>query len=350
MPPPMSSRARLALPLLVALAAGLPAAPALAQDPAAPPAPPSPSAPPAPPAPPEPAPPAPVVAKLALAAERVGSRATVLAGDRWRVRGTLTPYVAGQRVTVTFLAGGRQVRARSMLLRPSRTGRSGSFVLGHRARSPRPVTVRAVHEATAELAAVEAAPARVQVLPRRAAPGSRGPAVLRLQERLGALGYVVGRRGRLDARTARAVLAFRKVAGLARTSSADVAVFRALAQGRGAYPVRFPRHGRHVEADLSLQVIALVGAGGKVERIYPISSGAPVTPTVLGSFRFYRKDPGTNAIGMVHSSYFIRGYAIHGYASVPTYPASHGCLRVPIPDALAIFRWVRLGGRIDVYR
>ena len=75
-----------------------------------------------------------------------------------------------------------------------------------------------------------------------------------------------------------------------------------------------------------------------------------MTPTVLGSFRFYRKDPGTNALGMVHSSYFIRGYAIHGYASVPTYPASHGCLRVPVPDALAIFRWVRLGGRIDVYR
>ena len=36
---------------------------------------------------------------------------------------------------------------------------------------------------------------------------------------------------------------------------------------------------------------------------------------------------------MVYSSYFIRGYAIHGYADVPTYAASHGCLRMPIPDA-----------------
>ena len=36
---------------------------------------------------------------------------------------------------------------------------------------------------------------------------------------------------------------------------------------------------------------------------------------------------------MVDSNYFIRGYAIHGYAEVPTYAASHGCLRVPIPDA-----------------
>ena len=65
-----------------------------------------------------------------------------------------------------------------------------------------------------------------------------------------------------------------------------------------------------------------------------MSSGKPSTPTVLGRFRVYRKTPGTNAKGMVDSTYFIRGYAIHGYASVPTYNASHGCMRVPIPDAL----------------
>ena len=52
---------------------------------------------------------------------------------------------------------------------------------------------------------------------------------------------------------------------------------------------------------------------------------------------------------MVDSTYFIRGYAIHGYYDVPTYNASHGCLRVPIPDARAIYDWVRLGDRIDVY-
>ena len=63
----------------------------------------------------------------------------------------------------------------------------------------------------------------------------------------------------------------------------------------------------------------------------------------------YSKTPGTNAKGMVHSNYFIRGYAIHGYASVPTYPASHGCVRVPIPDAMSIYNWVRLGDRIDTY-
>ena len=113
--------------------------------------------------------------------------------------------------------------------------------------------------------------------------------------------------------------------------------------------VRFPGHGRHVEADLSRQVLALI-VGGRVERIYHTSTGAPATPTILGSYRVYRKDLGTNAKGMVHSSYFIRGYAVHGYPSVPVYPASHGCLRVPLADALSIYNWLRYGDRVDVYR
>ena len=53
---------------------------------------------------------------------------------------------------------------------------------------------------------------------------------------------------------------------------------------------------------------------------------------------------------MVHSNYFIGGYAIHGYTSVPTYPASHGCIRVPIPNALQIDRQIDLGQTIFVYR
>jgi lipoprotein-anchoring transpeptidase ErfK/SrfK len=52
---------------------------------------------------------------------------------------------------------------------------------------------------------------------------------------------------------------------------------------------------------------------------------------------------------MVDSSYFIRGYAIHGYHEVPTYAASHGCLRVPIPNALSIYDWVQYNTPVDVY-
>ena len=63
----------------------------------------------------------------------------------------------------------------------------------------------------------------------------------------------------------------------------------------------------------------------------------------------YRKDFGINSEGMVDSNYFITGYAIHGYADVPTYPASHGCLRVPVPEALSIYSWLQLGTPVDVY-
>src|SRR5207245_2590248 len=93
---------------------------------------------------------------------------------------------------------------------------------------------------------------------------------------------------------------------------------------------------------LSLRV-AESGAqrGGHVRALYTMSSGKPSTPTVIGRFQVYSKTPGENAEGMVDSNYFIRGYAIHGYHEVPMYAASHGCLRIPIPDAPAVFGWVQ---------
>ena len=169
------------------------------------------------------------------------------------------------------------------------------------------------------------------MLPDHVGVGARGDAVRLLQRALKALGYVPGRRGTLRRRApARAVLAFRKVSGLPRTSIADRAVFRRIASGGGRFRVRYPGHGKHVEAESRMQVIALIDHG-KVQRIYPTSSGKPSTPTVLGHFRFYSKTPGFNAKGMYFSNYFIRGYAIHGYYDVPVYNASHGCLRVPEP-------------------
>jgi len=340
---------RTATLVLVVLLLGVPAT-ARAQDLLAPaPATTTPAAPTAP-APAPAAAPAPVVGRLTLRAERVGGARAVLAGERWRVRGRLTPYVARQQVLVRFVRAGRKLKVRRITVRPSRTGRSGTFLVAFSTRRPGRVGVRASHPATPELAAAVARPTAVDVLPLRARSGTRGLAVRILQQRLARLGYVVGRRGSFDARTARAVLAFRKVTGMARTSTADRTVFRRLARGGGAFRVKHPSHGRHVEADLSRQVVALISAGGKVERIYPTSSGAPSTPTIRGSFRIYRKDPGTNALGMVHAAYFVGGYALHGYRSVPTYNASHGCLRLPVPDALSIFRWVRYGTRVDTYR
>jgi lipoprotein-anchoring transpeptidase ErfK/SrfK len=145
------------------------------------------------------------------------------------------------------------------------------------------------------------------------------------------------------------VIAYRKLTGLPRVSYADADLLRKLSHGAGAFHVRFPRDGRHVEADLSTEVLAEIAPGGRVQNIYPMSSGKPSTPTVTGHFRVYEKTPGFNSEMMLDSNYFIAGYAIHGYPEVPTYAASHGCLRVPNLDAPSIYSWVRIGTPIDVY-
>ena len=294
--------------------------------------------------------PAPVEAQLTLKAERVGGpRATTLTGSSVRVVGRTTAFVAGQAVNVRFYERGRKRGAKRVELRPGPNG-TGLFMLSYQPVAPGPLSIRAAHDPTPQLGGLAARARTVDVLPRRVLPRSGKASIRALQRRLRRMGYVTGQPGVFDGRTSRAVLAFRKVTGMARTTNASVEVMRAIARGKGTFKVRFPKHGRHIEGDLSRQVLAFIGAGGRVERIYHTSSGAPATPTVLGSFRVYLKTPGVNAKGMVDSAYFIRGYATHGYYSVPIFPASHGCFRLPIPDARSVFNWIDIGTPVDVYR
>ena len=271
-----------------------------------------------------------------------------LSGERFRVRVIVTPYVPGQTVTVRIERGASKLRVKQLAIVQPQGATAGQALIGFTPKRGGRLRIRASHLATPELGTAVAPERTVSVVTAKVSDGGRGPSVRLLQRLLVSKGYVTGQRGLFDARTARAVLAFRKLSGLQRTSVADRQVFRRLVRGGGTFKVRYPNHGHHVEADLTHQVMALID-GGRVQRIYPISSGAPVTPTVLGSFRVYRKDPGTNAKGMVFSSYFTGGYAIHGYAQVPIYPASHGCLRTPVPDAVPIYDWVKFGDRVDVY-
>jgi hypothetical protein len=226
-------------------------------------------------------------------------------------------------------------------------GRRGAFALTIRRKTPGTYAVRAVHARTAALGYARARSTRVHVLGADLGWGHGGAAVRLLQRGLRALHYPAPRSGVYDAATSRAVMAWRKVTHRARLYTANRGVLLAVLAGQGAWKVRHPHAGRHVEADISLQVLALVD-GSHVVRIQHMSSGKPSTPTVIGRFQVYRKSPGTNSEGMVDSNYFIRGYAIHGYASVPTYNASHGCLRVPIPDAATIYRWVHIGDLVYV--
>jgi L,D-transpeptidase-like protein len=277
---------------------------------------------------------------------RVGHDDVVLRGDRVRVRGTTAPYVAGQKVTVRLYEGGKKLKAKAATIKPIAGGKGG-FVVSLKPRSGR-LTVRASHRATPEQVTMVAKARRLLVVKPTAAPGARGPIVRLVQRRLAGLHYVVSRSGTFDASTGRAVTAYRKMRGMSRVAYVSRDVVRGLLARRGSFKPRYPSHGRHVEVDLSRQVMALM-RGKRVQRIYSVSSGKASTPTVLGRFKVYSQTIGTNSLGMVDSSYFIGGYAIHGYASVPTFPASHGCVRVPVPNARSIYNWLRIGDRVDVY-
>jgi peptidoglycan hydrolase-like protein with peptidoglycan-binding domain len=306
-----------------------------------------------PPAPPATPPTEPVAAiapgHVRLRLERVGGRPLLaLTGERVVVRGVVRPYVAGQKVLVRFYRNGRRVAAKTADVLATVHG-AGQFRVSYTSPVGGLVGARAEHAASPQQAAFSASSPPVRFVRADMRLGSSGPEVRLLQEELAAWHYAIPVNGVYDEATGRAVVAYRKVVGLARVESVNAGLFHALQHGEGSFRVRYRGDGRHVEADLSRQVLAEIEAGGRVRRIYTMSSGKLSTPTVVGRFRVYTKTPGTNAKGMVDSNYFIRGYAIHGYAEVPTYAASHGCLRIPIPDAPAVFAWVALGTPVDVY-
>jgi peptidoglycan hydrolase-like protein with peptidoglycan-binding domain len=321
----------------VTLGAGqLPAAPASG-------APPTPA-----PAPPAPAPVTPA-GRVELALGDVGgSPPFALVAARIVVRGIVTPYVGGQTVQVSFYREHRKVEVKTVSVVASGTG-AGQFHIDFASAYAGLVEARAVHSATAQQGAFSGRSAGVHFVNPNVRLGAQGQSVRLLQSELDVLHYAVPLSGVFEEGTGRALIAYRKVTGLERIPYAGRRVFELLEHGAGSFHVHYPRDGRHVEADLTRQVLAEIEPGGRVRAIYTMSSGKPSTPTVIGRFQVYLKTPGVNSEGMVDSNYFIRGYAIHGYPEVPIYAASHGCLRLPIPDAASVYAWVRLGTTVDVY-
>ncbi len=303
-----------------------------------------------PPAPAVPAPTPPAVSgSISLQLQKVGgSPPFALVGGRIVVRGVVTPYVGGQTVKVSFYREGRKVEVKTVSVIAIGNG-AGQFHINFASHYAGLVEARAAHYATAQQGAFAGRSPGVRFVNPDIGPGASGQSVRLLQSELDVLHYAVPLSGYFDEGTGHALIAYRKMTGLERVPAAGRRVFELIERGAGRFQVRYPRDGRHVEADLTKQVLAEIEPGGHVHAIYTMSSGKPSTPTVIGHFNVYSKTPGVNSEGMVDSNYFIRGYAIHGYPEVPTYAASHGCLRVPIPDAPAIYAWVQMGTAVDVY-
>jgi hypothetical protein len=173
--------------------------------------------------------------------------------------------------------------------------------------------------------------------------GARGPSVRVLEHRLRELHYAVLADGYFGSDDLEALYAFQKVEGLARTGAVDAGVWARLAVAR-IPAARYP--GDHVEIDKTRQVLFVVRAG-HVSLVVATSTGATGN-TPLGEWRVYRKVGGFDWV-LYYPSYFLRGFAVHGYPDVPPYPASHGCARIPMWIATTVYAQIAYGSSIYVY-
>jgi hypothetical protein len=262
--------------------------------------------------------------------------------DDVTVRGTFKPVRQGIGVTIELWHRGEVVATK----RPKMDAH-GRFHATFRVPQAGSYRARAVLDAADLLPGRASTTPSVTPLPDLAS-GAHGVFVGLLERRLVELHYhLVGIDQAFDYRTADAVMAFRKVQGMARTTSVDAAVWRALGSPKLFVP-RNHDHGFHIEVDQTRQVLATV-RDGKVEAMFHVSTGKPSTPTHDGSFRVSSKLAGFSSKGLYYPSFFDGERAIHGWTDVPTYAASHGCVRVPYWIAQWIFALDPVGTSVIIY-
>ena len=177
--------------------------------------------------------------------------------------------------------------------------------------------------------------------PRPAAPVAAAaparPSIRDIEHKLASLAYDVGPLdGQADAQTSSAVMAFQKVHGLARTGELTDALGTQIMASSGLPAPMAPKgEPNRVEVSLARQVLFLY-ENGNLTKILAVATGKSATPTVTGTFRFFRSDSGwhTSRYGRLYNAqYFVGGYAIHGSLSVPAEPASAGCIRISMYSA-----------------
>jgi hypothetical protein len=188
------------------------------------------------------------------------------------------------------------------------------------------------------------------VLP-RLGYGTRGPAVAQLAARLTRLHYAAPASTVFDGRLLDAVYAFQKVQGLPRTGVVDAAFWKRLDNPYLPIP-RYAYPADHLEVYKERQVLYVVRSS-HIALIVPVSTaGIAGYYTPVGRFAIYRKVGGfdLSPLGTLYDPmYFTGGYAIHGNPSVPPYPASHGCVRVPMWVATHLYETNPYGETVYVY-
>ncbi|HEX3323957.1 MAG TPA: L,D-transpeptidase [Solirubrobacterales bacterium] len=263
------------------------------------------------------------------------------------VTGTIAPFVPGQQVEVDFFLDGKRILSRKVAVRQGK-GDAGTFQASIVVREDGKYTAAAKHVATPALGAGATKRMSWRVSFPALHAGQCDRVVKGFKQALAKMGYASGHGRCFDGRTGREVLAYRKVNGMSRTERAGKGLVKDAFGGRGGYRVRYPDAGEHAEVPLDKQVLVLT-RGDRPFAIYPVSTGKPSTPTVTGHYTFYRQEPGYNSEGMYYSFYWHNGYAVHGFAEVPDYAASHGCVRTFIADQPRIYNQLNYGESIFVF-
>jgi hypothetical protein len=262
--------------------------------------------------------------------------------DTVAVRGTVGPARPGATVLVELRRAGTTVATERVAMGPA-----GGFVASFTVERPGTYRARASFWAADLLPGRSVTEADDTPLP-RLSEGDDGVFVELLERRLMDLHYRLAgpNDGAFDHRTADAVVAFHKVQRMDRVSVATAATWRRLADPRIPHARRDER-GFHFEVDQTLQVLYTV-EDGQITNILHVSTGAGGA-THDGTYRVYRKLAGYSPNRLYYPSYFDGLRALHGWTSVPTYPASHGCVRIPYWNAKWVFRLADYGTRVVIY-
>ncbi|MCW2615524.1 MAG: hypothetical protein JWN08_2518 [Frankiales bacterium] len=284
---------------------------------------------------------------------------TQVTGSAATLRGSLAPAYLGARLQVQRRLADGSWQGVATIGTSSTGVYTHRLVTGALGRHVYRVVLgpRTAHQAAAS------APVALNVLPDPTLrQGDRSAAVTVLEQRLVAQRADVGAvDGWFDADLRHGLTAFQKSQGLPRTGLYDLATRRRLAD---PLPVRlrYPAAGRAVEVDLTKQVLYL-SQGGVLQRIVDVSTGndQPYTSdgvtyrafTPTGRFTITRKIDGirVSRLGALYRpAYFVQGWAVHGSPSVPTYPASHGCVRITNSSMDRLFPLLTVGTPVSVFR
>ena len=196
----------------------------------------------------------------------------------------------------------------------------------------------------AALVAVGAGAAQARTL----SQGMCGPDVHRLQQRLVDKTYLPAgyTPGCFDYRTTQAVMALQGWVRITRDGVAGPITKQKLRDSKVPRPWTGTRHFRHIEIHKGRQIMIIVGRYGKVLRTIHVSTAGPGHVTPAGHWHVYAKYRMSWSnlfnVWLPWASYIVGGIAIHGFDSVPGVPASHGCIRVPMPEAPYVYKRAKL--------